>query len=390
MGTLRGRRDVRNTVFVPNSPSATQEQSAISPGSDVSAHATPLPSRPTLPSPPSVAEDRALSDTTSNHSSHTLHSISGPVSHPELHDPGLNASIIETVNAWFSEGSVTRSFVVGELALAYNSVGETSLSKIVRLDNFPVLEKVAANPHFVSEASIAEKDVERDSHYDEKGGQYTVSLPSISRSIPTVAFKYQVHLDQSNLSSYCPVLLSPSWNLEEFQASVIIAYSLNPSFISSVPLDSVILRNVVLTVHLNLSPSDEVATRPREVARATGAVMYPNTGASFRRKQSAVVWKLPEIEVKARVDGKFLARFTTAIGWPRKGAVEAKFEYQTTDTASRLGISVVSKAVRDEQESNPFADETTGGEAPNTGSMPRKWKEVPTVRKLAVGKYVAS
>lgn len=333
-------------------------------------------------SPNAAAEDHTLSDTTSIRSSHTMHSLSGPVSHPELHEPGLNASIIETVSAWFSEGNVTKSLVVGELALAYNPVGEApSHSSLVRLDNFPVLEKVAANPHFVTEAG------ESETSEDERRGQYNVSLPSITRSIPTVAFKYQVHIDSSNLSSYCPIIFNPAWNLEEFQASVIIAYSLNPSFISSVPVTSITLRNLILSVGLDISPEDEVTKQPREVARATGAVMYPNTGATFRRKQSAAVWKIPELEVKAGEDGKFLARFTTATSWPRKGKVEAKFELRTADTGSRLGISVASETPAEEQkEVDPFADEI-----PSAPTKPfLTWREVSTVRKLVTGKYVAS
>lgn len=304
--------------------------------------------------------------------------MSGAVSHPDLHEPGLNASIVETVSAWFSEGAVTKSFVVGELALAYNPVGEIPSSSLVRLENFPVLEKVAANPHFVNEVS---------SRDEENRGQYSITPSVISRSLPTVAFKYQVHIDPSNPSSYCPIIFNPAWNLEEFQASVIIPYSLNPEFTSSVPLESIVLRNVIITVGLDLSPEDEVTKQPREVVRATGAAMYPNTGASFRRKHSAVVWKIPELEVKAGADGKFLARFSTSSSWPKKGKVEAKFEVRTVDAKTRLGISTLSDTVAEEpKEADPFADEVAAAQTQQT----KTWKEVPTVHKLVAGKYVAS
>ncbi|KAL2004122.1 hypothetical protein VTN02DRAFT_6586 [Thermoascus thermophilus] len=380
VGTLRGRRDVRNTIFVPNPPLPGKEPSVpgLNPIPDV-----PLPSSSLLqnrrPVSPNAAEDHALSDTTSIHSSHTLHSLSGPATHPDLHEPGLNASIIETVSAWFSEGNVTKSSVFGELALAYNPVGEfPSRSDLIRLDNFPVLEKVAANPHFVIEAG------DSGTGEDDQRGHYNIALSSISRSIPTVAFKYQVHIDASNISSYCPIIFNPAWNLEEFQASVIVAYSVNPSFTSTVPVTSITLRNLVLTVGLDISPEDEVTKQPREVVRATGAAMYPSTGATFRRKHSAVVWKIPEFEVKAGESGKFLARFTTTTSWPRKGKVEARFEHRTVDTGSKLGISVAS--ADEPKESNPFADEIPG--APTKPSL--NWREVPTVRKLVTGKYVSS
>jgi len=315
-----------------------------------------------------------MSDTTSVRSGHTMQ---GPVPsiHPDLYAPGLNASIIETVSAWFSEGTVTRSFVVGELALAHNPTPDAPAeSTRIRLDNFPVLEKVAANPHFVHGAT------------DEERGQYDIQLGSILRPMPTVAFKYQVHLDATNLSTYCPVIFKPAWNLQEKQASAIIFYSLNPSFVSH-PTESIVLRNVALTVGLDIAAEDEVTKQPREsVAHATSAVMHPNQGATFRRKHSTVTWRIPELEVKAPgagEDGKFLVRFSTSTSGPRKGNVEAKFELGTTASGSRLGIS---RAVTDtsSKEVDPFADETAQRAASTA------WEEVPTARKLVSGKYVAA
>ncbi|GIK04636.1 hypothetical protein Aspvir_008719 [Aspergillus viridinutans] len=374
-GTIRGRRDVRNTVFIPNPPGSSNGLPVPPSGSDVSTPTSPsLPSRH-VTSPSTATDDHALSDTTSIRSSHTLHNISGPVSHPDLHQPGLNASIVETVSAWFSEGAVTKSFVVGELALAYNaSIGTTPDSARVRLDNFQVLEKVAANPHFVQE--------EKGSG-EEKRGEYSVLLSNITRSSPTVAFKYQVHIDQSDASVYCPVIFKPAWNLEEFQASVIIFYSMNSSFASSVSKESITIKNLTLTVNLDTSPEEG-----REAAHATSAVMYPNSGATFRRKQSAVTWKIPELEVRAGADGKLLVRFATSTSWPRKGKVDAKFELHTADAGSRLGISTMSQSEDTPQKgTDPFADED--GSLQASDAAPASWKEVPTVRKLVAGKYVS-
>lgn len=320
-----------------------------------------------------------MSDTTSVRSGHTMHGH-GPSIHPELHEPGLNASIIETVNAWFSEGNPTKSSVLGELALAHNPMpGAPADNLRIRLDNFPILEKVAANPSFVHEPS---KDGAED-----KRGEYDIQLGSISRPIPTVAFKYQLHLDPTNHSAYCPVIFKPAWNLQENQASAIIFYTLNPSF-TSATTSSITLQNVVLTVGLDIAAEDEITKEPRDsVAHATSAVMYPNTGATFRRKTSTVVWKIPELEVKAPgsggEDGKFLVRFSTSTPGPRKGNVEAKFELRTTETGSRLGISRA-PAHAGPKEINPFADE--GKPATPVPS----WEEVPTSRKLVAGKYVSA
>lgn len=374
--TLRGRRDVRNTVFIPNPPGSSHGPPTLASGSDISAPTSPgLPTRH-ITSPSAATDDHTLSDTTSIRSSHTLHSISGPVAHPDLHQPGLNASIIETVSAWFTEGAVTKSFVVGELALAYNASTGPSIDHMrVRLDNFQELEKVAANPHFVKE--------EREQG-DENRGEYDVLLANIARPSPTVAFKYQVHIDPLDLSAYCPVIFKPAWNLEEFQASVIIFYSMNPSFASSVPRQSITLKNLTLTVNLDTSPEDG-----RQVAHATSAVMYPNAGAAFRRKQSAVTWKIPELDVQAGTDGKLLVRFATSASWPRKGKVDAKFELHTADAGSRLGISTVSPSeYASQKDSDPFADEGAATHAPESQPL-AAWKGLPTTRKLVAGKYVS-
>ncbi|KAL5339874.1 Muniscin C-terminal mu homology domain-containing protein [Aspergillus crustosus] len=370
-GTIRGRRDVRNTVFIPTTPTqgtTVPGLSALSP--EVSESTSPISPAKHVASLSNATDDHAMSDTTSIRSSHTLHSISGPVAHPELHEAGLNASVIETVNAWFSEGAVTKSFVVGELALAFIGTPELSSDKLrVRLNNFQVLEKVASNPHFIREV----KDQEPSEH---RRGEYDVVLSNIVRPAPTVAFKYQVHINPEGTSAFCPVIFRPVWNLEEFQGSVIIFYSLNPAFASSTSRDSITLTNLVLTVNLDTSPQED-----REVAQATSAVMYPNTGAVFRRKQSAVIWKIPEFEVNSGSDGKLLVRFSTANSWPQKGKVEAKFEVRTPNAGSLLGISVATRGEAVRTGSDPFADEDVSQTS---------WKDVTTIRKLAVGKYISS
>ncbi|KAJ5091481.1 hypothetical protein NUU61_006351 [Penicillium alfredii] len=378
-GTIRGRRDVRNTMFFPN-PSTELPPPQAAP----ELYAPSSPVRHTA-SPSNATEDQTVSDTTSIRSGHTLHGP-GPAMHPELHEPGLNASIIETVNAWFSEGTVTKSFVVGELALVHNATPSVTTDNLrVRLDNFQVLEKVAANPHFVQE-TIKEST-------DDKRGEYDIKLDSISRPMPTVAFKYQIHLDAASPSAYCPVIFKPAWNLEEMQASAIIFYSLNPSFVSP-SVESITIRNLVLTVGLDTAAEDEATKQPRDsVAHAASAVMYPNAGAAFRRKHSLVTWRVPELEVKAPgtsgAEGKFLVRFATATPGPRKGNVEAKFELRTTETGARLGIS---RAVLDsaQKEVDPFADNGSPQAREAQQSAATAWQEVPTARKLVTGKYVSS
>lgn len=376
-GTIRGRRDVRNTVFIASPGNELPPSSA---GSESQPPTSPIRHMTSPSIAPSVAtDDHAMSDTTSVRSGHTMHGP-GPSVHPDLHEPGLNASIIDTVNAWFSDGNVTKSFVVGELALANNPTPGTVVDHTrIRLDNFQVLEKVAANPHFVHEIKDAG---------DERIGEYDIQLSSISRPMPTVAFKYQLHLDSTNPTTYCPVIFKPVWNLEELQASAIIYYTPNPSFISY-SAEPIILRNLVLTINLDTAAEDQTTKQPRDsVAHATSAAMYPNTGATFRRKTSTVTWRIPELEVKAPTgpgtEGKFLVRFATSTPGPRKGHVEAKFELRSTETAAQLGIRYAAPDA-DQEESDPFADEGRDSQLSSTS-----WLAVPIARKLVGGKYVSS
>ena len=364
---MRGRRDVRNTVYIPSPEPSGDNANVMSPASaagfaGAAGLASPIK---TVPTPVPIPEERATSDTTSIHSSHTLANM-GPV-HPELHESGLNASIVETVSTWFEEGAVTKSFVVGELALAFNPTDSRGgSSELIRLENFHELEKVAANPSFIT-ATGSEKGKEKAGPED-KAGEYTISPASISRATPTVGFKYQVHLDDENLSAHSPILFTPAWQIQENQASIIIVYALNPAFRSTSSARVLLLKNV--TVSVALDPA---------AARATNAMMAPTAGGSFKRKQNLVTWKFPELAIDSE-QKKFLVRFITA-GSAKAGHVEAKWELPG-DGGSGLGVSVIKS---DAKEADPFADEEG-----STASPTKSWETVPCVRKLASGRYVAN
>lgn len=394
-GTLRGRRDVRNTIFIPSPPPPTgnEPNDGVSPGISSTSVDRPISpdqqARNVSPPVPGVEDHHTISDIASVHSSHTLQSLSGTIAHPILTDGGLNASIAEKLHVLVSQGKVAASTVVGEVALAYNPQDEPQPEKqLIRLDNFPLLERIACNHSLVTEAALPRPD-DASEPQDDKKKEYDLSVNALKGPAPVVAFRYQIHLDASNMSAYCPVIFTPIWNEEELQASVIIDYSLNPEFMSSAPLGSIVLKNLVLSVGLDISSVDEETKQPREVVRATGAVMYPNTGAAFRRKHSAVSWKIPELEVKSEGNNRFLARFSTAASWPRKGKVDAKFEIVTPDSQLRVGVSAYTGSQN--KSADPFADETNGNVAGEvTKSSSEAWKEIATQRKLSVQRYTAS
>jgi hypothetical protein len=376
MPSVRGRRDVRNTMFVPNSVPPADARNMLNIGATAAINTeavaavagtadlvSPIKRAET---PGTIPEDRAVSDSTSVHSGHSL---AGLVHHPELHEPGLNASIVETVSTSFSEGIVSRSSVVGEIALAYNQTSEFSnlQTDTIRIENFQDLEKVAANPAFVT-AVVSEKGKEPATGED-RAGEYSVALSAIKRPAPTIALKYQLHLDEANLSAYSPVLFTPAWQIQDSQASVIVVYAINPAF--SKALATTTLKNVVITVALDTS---------QDAGKAISAMMAPTTGASFKRKQSLVVWRFPELTVDAE-QKKLLARFITSGSPPKAGSIETKWELPNI-IGSGLGVSTLAGEAG--EGSDPFADESA-----STGQA-RSWNNIPCAKKLVSGRYSAS
>lgn len=317
----------------------------------------PLPS-PFAPRSGSLSTEAPnASDAHSIRSSHSLSSLMPlGMRHPEMTQPGLNASVVETVSAWFSESKVTRAVVIGELALAHNA-GEgpqSSSSENIRLENFPVLEKVAPNPTFITQAAS-------------RSGEYSVSLLQIPRT--TVAFKYQVHLEESMLASHVPVTLAPTWKVEPTQTSVILHYSFN-SFFASPSGRSVSLKNVVVLINVENAKTPSCGSKP---------------AGTFYRDKCLMVWKLGDITLDSYASGpqKLLARFSTD-SEAKPGNVEMRWEI-SGDNAQGLGSGLgISQSSREEGGSDPFADESTL--SLSTGS----WKDVPVTRKIVSGKYIAS
>jgi hypothetical protein len=116
-GTVRGRRDVRNTIFVPHANTL-----------DVASLEYPLPPSPgiiagraaTLATLSSAEQAPSVSDSTSIRSGHSL-ANNLAVKHAEMHQPGLNASIVETMHASIDNGETTTLKINGEIALVFNS-----------------------------------------------------------------------------------------------------------------------------------------------------------------------------------------------------------------------------------------------------------------------------
>jgi hypothetical protein len=267
--------------------------------------------------------------------------------HPDLNETGLNSSTIETVSARFENGQLLSSSVTGEIALAYNPPDFSTPfgTDTIRLDNFASLEKIAPNPAFIN--PVPGKD-----------GEYSVNLSSIART--QIAFKYQTAGGVQN----APIHMTLASKIEANQTSIIVSYSLSPSFRLTTGRDNVTLSNVVLALSL-------------EGSRATSCLSKPV--GTFSREKNLIFWTLGDITLTTGgAAQKLLARFATE-GEAKGGAVEARWETTGEGLGSGVGVSVKGEQGGAVDSSDPFADE----EAANG------WKEVRGAKKLASGHYVA-
>jgi F-BAR domain only protein len=317
-------------------------------------------------------DDGNASDTHSIRSGRSLSSsISTTVRHPELHEPGLSASIVETVSAWFSNGTIDRAVQIGEIALAYNSIEsiEPASIEIIRFNHFSSLEKVAPNPHFIEQLP-------------NKEGSYTVSIPKLHKT--SVAFKYQVHLDSAKADSYAPLRFVPAWKMEPTQTLFMLNYAFNSSFSSKLPegSNSITLSNVIIIVHID-------STAAAKIVRCQAS-----HGGVYARERHIVYWRLNDVTLTHDGPGQILkAKFITE-GEPKPGNIEARWELTGEQLASvGSGISLsrmeggdtASAATAHEgEEKDPFADESA------TPTPTVSWADVKAVKKLRSGTYVAS
>ena len=308
--------------------------------------------------PPLPLDAQKGSDAQSIRSAHSMSSMTSTnITHPQMRQPGLNASIVETVSATFDNSEVIKAVVIGELALQHNPSETTSPSgsENIRLENFPVLEKVAPNPTFVSQIPS-------------RSGEYSINVSQVAR--PSVAFKYQVHLEDSSLAAHAPVSIIPSWKIQATQASVILTYAFNPAF-SSPATRSVALKNVVVFISVENAKALSCQSKPQGI---------------FSKERSLIYWTLGDMRLDgyAEAPQKLLARFSTE-GEAKPGSVEMRWEI-SGEAAAGLGsgLSLSQMGSKEERGSDPFADETTLSSGAGT------WRDIAVHRKLMSGKYIAN
>lgn len=270
--------------------------------------------------------------------------------------------MVETVSTWFEQGNVTKAMVIGQVALAYNPVDISAGpfgTEHIRLENFPVLEKVAPNPAFIEQAP-------------DSPGNYSVDLAKITKT--SVAFHYQVHLDSENLSSFAPIILSPAWKPEPTQTSMILNYSLNPKFRLG-DATTLTLHNLVLVVRLEPG------------VKTTSCQSKPP--GTFSREKGLIYWRLGDVTFSKDQPAQTMrVRFLTD-GEAKPGNTEARWEIsgdQSLTLGSGLGVSQSTPLeAKHEGESDPFAD---ADENPAPVSPAVGWKPVASVKRITSGTYL--
>ena len=404
-GTVRGRRDVRNTVYMPALPVSditTENPFPPSPSLPTSASMPkPTPSS-TFASEMSLASDTQSIRSGTSFGGASSYSAVTRLKHPDMHGPeygpGLHSSIIETVSAVFQDGEPTSVKVTGEIALAYvpdpnspytgNNLSPTPSSSLItnissqdhetiRLNKFSVLESIGPNRVFVGNTISPD--------------EFSVDVSHLATAT-TPAFTYRVHAESDTALAphHCPIAIHPVWKPQADKLGLLLQYRLNPSWAGSAR--PVTLNNVVF-----------IATY--EGARASGVQTKPS-GTHLKDKH-IVYWRLGDVtltddwaKIICRVIGEQNAE-------PKPGHVEVRWEWAApsgvTDAPGGSGISVSrlvsegsadkgkGKAVAQEEEEDPFADTgaASGPTSPDPEGQGRKWADVSLVRRLVGGKYEA-
>lgn len=289
---------------------------------------------PDQPQSPTFRPSSRLEDNQSIRSGRSTAS-QGLSKHADLHGQGLTSSIIETVSARFEAGQLTTSSLIGEVALAFNGPPNADQESL-RLENYNLLDKIAPNPLILRPSPSGTE------------GEYALNIPVLGRG-NAIAFKYQLHAEDT--AAYAPLLIQPICKIEENQASIIVNYSLNPSFVAAGP---VVISN--LTIALTL-----------EGARASSCLSKPV--GTFSREKGLIFWQLGDVTLTPGAAAeRLLARFPTD-SMAKGGSVEARWEVQ--GAGSGVGVSMLKDGA------DPFADGDEGS----------SWRAVNGVRKMVAGSY---
>lgn len=198
-------------------------------------------------------------------------------------------------------------------------------------------------------------------------GEYNLNPLNFVKT--SVAFKYKVHIDETNTTSHIPILLKTAWKPQGDKLGLVIEYSINPAF----------------TSHGSLSISNFVLLANYEGGRASSCQTKPS--GTHVKEKALVYWRVGDI-VLTNSWQRIVARLTGHESTELKpGHIEAKWEVPDTPgtpLGSGLGISKLEMSKGKEREEDPFADEDA-----STPDDTNHWVEIHSVSKLVSGKFEA-
>lgn len=333
-GTVaRGRRDVRNTMFAPGGVGLGNDASPVSTPGSVG---VPSGSGIGLGSPFGQANgsgsgDRAAPPIVTRQSSASSVMSNNPFDSPSIAaapglsssvmatsgEPGLRASMTETINVIMKSGTVSRLQITGEIHLALRAASSATSGPIhIRLNEFESLEKIAPNPAYLAQVP------DRPGEYflnSEVLASATARNPASSNK-GTLLFKYQVHVQPGKEADLIPLTLEPAFSCKDGETRMILNYKSTSS--SRLPLAG--LQNIALIAAFNPGPGiTNVQTKP------AGGVWSPAA-----RK---LTWNLSDVQEA----GKLIARFTTEPGEVMSPqGVQASWAVEGS-LVSGLGLEVV-------------------------------------------------
>lgn len=200
-------------------------------------------------------------------------------------------------------------------------------------------------------------------------GEYSVNLSHIQKT--NVAFKYQLAPSAgASASEHAPLLLNTAWKIQAGTAMCIVSYSLNPSFTLPPGSDgSVFISNLTLVLHLDPAGAKAQSCQSKPVG-------------TFDRTRNLIYWTLGDVSLTSQPQ-KALAKFVTPDGEVKAGHLEAKWELTGGRGVGAAG-SGLQIQIKDEDgagEADPFADERSSTDA--------TWKAVEGHRKVVAGTYHA-
>ncbi|KAJ2967757.1 hypothetical protein NUW58_g10374 [Xylaria curta] len=312
----------------------------------------------TLGSEPSVA---GTSDTQSVRSANSLSSVV-QAKHPEMHQPGLNSSLMETVSATFEHGVVKSVKVNGEIALSFNPGDDPSPQShlSVRVNNFPLLESIGPNRIFVSNSP---------DHPD----QFTLDTSHLRNT--HISFSYKLHIDANAPSDeHVPILLHPTWKPQGDKLGLLLQYKLNPSFSFASNNSPVSLHNLVIFATYE--------------GRASGVQTKPS-GTHLKDKH-LVYWRLGDVTLSPGADWqKIVCRIVGDQGAePKPANVEARWEFSPPADAEANHMISLSKLEEGKNKEVDISDDDPFADAASSAAD-GKWVDVPAVRKMLSGRYEA-